>query len=210
MPTTIVPIPLTPANNPLSAILWILLSFTIGALPFAVWLARWSSLGDVRAIGDGNPGALNAWKLGGWRLGMPVMLLDFLKGALPVGITYQMWDWQGAWLVALSLAPILGHDFSPFLRGRGGKGLATTFGVWTGLTLAEGPLILGVSATILSRLPLRHGWVVFCSHLILLGDLLLRRQPTTLLVVWVGTVSLLLWKYRQDLHWPIRMDSNHE
>ena len=183
---------------------WLILAFVFGALPFSVWFGKLFLRQDVRSVGDSNPGATNAWKMGGWRLGFPVLLLDFLKGAIPVGIAYQVWGWEGALLLAVSLAPILGHDFSPFLGGRGGKGLATTFGVWTGLTLAEAPVILGVSMALLLWLRVRDGWAIVFSLLVLLLDLILRPHPPIFLMVWFVTTALLIWTYRQKLHPPVR------
>lgn len=187
--------------------LWVGLSFLIGAFPFAVWLGRLYGV-DVRAVGDGNPGATNAWKAGGWRLGVPVLVLDFIKAALPVGVARQAWGWDGGWLIAVSLAPILGHAFSPFLRGRGGKALAATFGVWTGLTLAEGPLVLGSSlAVAMLGLRLRDGWSVALGLLALLADLLWRGWPPTYLFIWLLSSAWLLWAYRADLSGPLRRSS---
>ena len=64
--------------------IWVLIAFFLGAIPFALLLAHLSGKGDVRPVGDGNPGVTNTWKLGGWRLGAPVLALDFSEGALPV------------------------------------------------------------------------------------------------------------------------------
>ncbi len=194
-----------------SSLLWLLLTFFVGALPFSVWFGKLFLRQDVRSMGDSNPGATNAWKMGGWKLGFPVLLLDFLKGAIPVGIAYQVWGWDGALLLAISLAPILGHDFSPFLGGRGGKGLATTFGVWTGLTLWEGPVILGLSMALFLWLRVRDVWAIMFSLLVLLLDLLLRPHPPIFLAVWLATAALLVWAYRSKLHLPLRRESSkHE
>lgn len=183
---------------------WVVLAFLLGSVPFAVWLGRGLQRLDVRAVGDGNPGAMNAWIAGGWQLGVPVLLLDFLKGAIPVAVACYGWRWEGGWLATVAIAPVLGHDFSPFLGGRGGKGLATTFGIWTGLTLAEAPLVLGggLFAGLLARL--RDGWVVVLGQITLLAGLWLRGWPQTYLAVWLLTAALLAWKYRRDLRWPPR------
>ena len=195
----------------LFSLFWLILAFVVGALPFSVWFGKLFLRQDVRSVGDSNPGATNAWKMGGWRLGFPVLLLDFLKGAIPVGIAYQVWGWEGALLLAISLAPILGHDFSPFLGGRGGKGLATTFGVWTGLTLAQAPVILGLSMALFLWLRIRDGWAIVFSMLLLLLDLVLWPHPPIFLAVWLATSVLLVWAYRRKLHLPIRRASNpHE
>ncbi|MCS7220031.1 MAG: glycerol-3-phosphate acyltransferase [Anaerolineae bacterium] len=189
---------------------WVLLAFWLGAVPFAVLLGRLSGLGDVRTVGDGNPGATNAWKLGGWRLGLPVLILDFFKGVLPVAVARHAWGWNGNWLVALALAPVLGHAFSPFLLGRGGKGLATTFGVWTGLTLAEGPLVMGCAIVVgLLGLRLRDGWSIALGLLALGADLLLRNWPPVYMLIWALMGGWLLWAYRYDLRLPLRKASDH-
>jgi glycerol-3-phosphate acyltransferase PlsY len=178
---------------------WVVFAFLLGSVPFAVWLGRGFRGLDVRAVGDGNPGTANAWRAGGWRLGAPVLALDFLKGAVPVAIAHYGWGWDGARLVAVAVAPVVGHDFSPFLCGQGGKGLATTFGVWTGLTLAEVPMVLGASLAAGLGLRLRDGWAVALGLVVLPAVLYLRGWSGAYLAVWLITAALLVWKYRRDL-----------
>jgi glycerol-3-phosphate acyltransferase PlsY len=188
-------------------LLWILLAFLLGSLPFAVWLGRLAGV-DPRTVGDGNPGTFNVWKLAGWQVGVPVLVLDFSKGVVPALLARQAWSWSGWALVAVIAAPMLGHAFSPFLRGRGGKGLATAFGVWTGLTLAEGPLILGAALTVGTLgLRLRDSWVVVLGLLALLGDLIVRGWPWEALAVWGITAVLLAWGYRRNLYLPLRREN---
>lgn len=189
---------------------WVLFAFLLGAVPFAVWLGRGLGGLDVRAVGDGNPGTANAWRAGGWRLGVPVLALDFLKGVVPVAIARYGWGWDGAGLAAVAVAPVLGHDFSPLLRGRGGKGLATTFGVWTGLTLAEAPMVLGAGLAAGVGLRLRDGWVVALGLAILLLVLWRRGWPGAYLLVWLMTAGLLVWKYRHDLCRSPRQKRAHD
>ena len=188
-------------------LLWILLAFLLGSLPFAVWLGRLAGV-DPRTVGDGNPGTFNVWKLAGWQVGVPVLVLDFSKGMVPAMLARQVWNWSGWALVAVIAAPVLGHVFSPFLRGRGGKGLATAFGVWTGLTLAEGPLILGAALTVGTLgLRLRDSWVVVLGLLALLVDLLVRGWPWEAFAVWGITALLLVWGYRRNLVLPLRREN---
>ena len=180
-----------------------LLAFLLGSLPFAVWLGRLAGV-DPRTVGDGNPGTFNVWKLAGWQVGVPVLVLDFSKGMVPAMLARQVWNWSGWALVAVIAAPVLGHAFSPFLRGRGGKGLATAFGVWTGLTLAEGPLILGAALTVGTLgLRLRDSWVVVLGLLALPGDLLVRGWPWEAFVVWGITAVLLARGSRRNLYLPL-------
>jgi glycerol-3-phosphate acyltransferase PlsY len=185
---------------------WVIVAFFVGALPFSVWIGKLFLRSDIRTVGDGNPGATTAWKAGGWRLGLLVLLLDFLKGAIPVGFAALSWGWSGAAMVAVALAPIIGHDFSPFLRGHGGKGLATTFGIWTGLLPAIAPLVLGGCMVLFTLLHVRDGWTVIGSQLALLAALmLLGPHPAYLLTIWLGSTALLIWKYRNHFQLPLRV-----
>ncbi len=124
----------------------LMLAYLSGALPWSVWLGRLFFRIDPRRESDGNPGAANAFRAGGWRLGVAVLILDFLKGFAPVFIAkwgLQLPDSQLFWV---ALMPTLGHAFSIFLGFRGGRALATLFGVWAGLTLYEMPLVMGGTA----------------------------------------------------------------
>jgi glycerol-3-phosphate acyltransferase PlsY len=116
-----------------TAIVWSVLGFASGVLRFSVWLARLALRIDVRRYGDGNPGAANAWKAGGWRLGLAVLALDYFKRAVPVALAHGVDGGAGIGPSAEALAPILGHAFSPFLMFRGGKAITVSFGVWTPL-----------------------------------------------------------------------------
>lgn len=105
--------------------------FLLGAANPAAVLAR--ILGrDLRSSGSGNPGATNAGRVLGVRWGVVVGLLDVLKGWLP---TWWVLRSFGLWpALVCGLALVLGHMFSPFLRGRGGKGVATSLGALLAIT----------------------------------------------------------------------------
>lgn len=99
--------------------------YVIGAVNPAAIIATVRGT-DLRAVGSGNPGATNAGRAFGWRIGVLVGVLDILKGLVPVLLmTYLGGPVPG--LVA-GIAAVLGHISSPFLRGRGGKGVATSLG----------------------------------------------------------------------------------
>jgi len=175
----------------------------LGAIPFSLWLGRLSLKTDIRRYGDGNPGATNAWRAGGWHIGLPALLLDYLKGAVPVGLAHFLVGISGWGLVAVALAPALGHAYSPFLRFRGGKALAVTFGLWTGLTLAEGPIAFGLLLALFLIVQHSDGWAVVFGLLAFLGYLVLRQANLFTLVIWGANTLLLTWKYRSDLReWP--------
>jgi glycerol-3-phosphate acyltransferase PlsY len=117
------------------------LGYAIGAINPASIIARLRGT-DLRSIGSGNPGATNAGRAFGWKVGLLVATLDILKGLVPVlALTYLAGEIPG--LIA-GIAAVLGHISSPYLRGRGGKGVATSFGAVLGVHPAWGLAVLVV------------------------------------------------------------------
>ncbi|MGB9777556.1 MAG: glycerol-3-phosphate acyltransferase [Anaerolineae bacterium] len=199
------PVGAPPPGPPVGAVLlWTALGFLSGSLPFSVWLGRLVARADVRRYGDGNPGAANAWRAGGWRTGVPALLLDYLKAATPVALARFGAGVDGWGLLPVALAPVLGHAFSPFLRFRGGKAIAATFGVWSGLTLWAGPTILGLALALAVALNRTDAWSAVFGVVVLGGYLLLSGASGPLLAVWAGNLALVLWKHRRDLRTPPR------
>lgn len=189
----------------MAALFWTAAGFLCGAVPFSVLLARLTTGADIRRVGDGNPGAANAWRAGGWRVGAPALLLDFLKGALPVGAARYLGGVDGWELVPIALAPVFGHAFSPFLKGHGGKALAVTFGIWCGLTCYEAPLVLGLFMVLFYSAQTADAWGAVLAMLALGAYLVTRQADSVLLAVWLGNLAVLIWKHRRALCQPIRL-----
>ncbi|MHA6482211.1 glycerol-3-phosphate acyltransferase [Paenibacillus sp. strain BS8-2] len=112
---------------------WTALCFLSGSLMFSYWIGLLLNR-NVRKVGDGNPGAINLWKTAGPGYGLLGIALDSLKGYIPILLLLQTNAIGGLGLLLPSAAVLLGHMFSPFLRGKGGKAIAVTFGVWSALT----------------------------------------------------------------------------
>jgi glycerol-3-phosphate acyltransferase PlsY len=186
----------------LTAVLCVALGFALGSLPFAVWLTRWLRRRDVRAVGDGNPGAANAWTLGGWRLGLAVLLLDVAKAAAGPAVGLFVFDVSGWALVPVALAPVLGHVFSPWLRFRGGKGIASTFGVWAVLTAWLVPSSLGLALVLWMQVQSTRAWTVVLGCLVAAAALAAVRPEPPLLVAFAANAALLAWTHRHDLKKP--------
>lgn len=181
---------------------WMVIAFLSGSLPLAVWLGRLALGVDIRGYGDGNPGAANVFRAGGRGWGALAMLLDALKGALPVWGAQLIGGLNGWDLAAVAVAPIAGHAFSPFLGGRGGKALAVSFGVWTALTLYVVPLVLGAALAVWLLLLRAEAWATLAGMLTLLVFLLLMGAGGPLLAVWAGNLLILVWKHRADYRRP--------
>lgn len=115
----------------------IVAGYAIGSIPTADWIARAAGF-DLRRSGTRNPGTANAVGLGGLRLGVPILIVDFLKGAAAAFAGLALADAAGA--VAAAVAAVLGQVVNPWYRFRGGKGLAVTGG--TALALFPAALVV--------------------------------------------------------------------
>lgn len=112
-------------------------AFVLASVPTGVLVARAHGV-DLRQVGSGNIGATNVGRALGKKWALVVLALDAVKGALPVLVFARLF--ADPWLPALGgMAAVLGHVFSIFLRGRGGKGVATSLGA--GLALAPLPTL---------------------------------------------------------------------
>ncbi|MCP3101927.1 glycerol-3-phosphate 1-O-acyltransferase PlsY [Myxococcus sp. K15C18031901] len=107
----------------------VLLGYLAGSIPFGVLLTRWLRGVDVRQSGSGNIGATNVTRVAGKKLGAVVLVLDALKGALPVVLALRLMPEQPVVHVSVGLAAVLGHVYPVWLKLQGGKGVATALGV---------------------------------------------------------------------------------
>lgn len=109
-------------------------AYLVGAIPFGVIVSRVFACQDVRQMGSGNIGATNVARTAGKKLGILVLALDTVKGALPTYVAIR-WFPQHPWIqAATGGAAIVGHVFPIYLGFRGGKGVATSLGVFAVLT----------------------------------------------------------------------------
>ena len=185
----------------MDVITWTVIAFLCGSIPFSVIIGRLAAGVDIRAYGDRNPGATNVLRATGWGWAAVAGLLDYFKGALPVGIAWFSLGITGWGIVPIALAPLLGHAYSPWLRFRGGKAVAATFGIWTGLTLGAGPTMLGLLLGLAFGVFVASGWAVVLAMLGFGGFLWLQygTYHPQFVAIWLGNLALLAWKYREDL-----------
>src|SRR5262245_33987036 len=120
--------------------LWLIAGFLVGSIPFGWIVAKLGGV-NIREHGSGNIGMTNVWRVMGWKAGVTVLILDMLKGIVPI-LAYWIYpypygdivettvspvlvppDW-GNWMeMGIGLAAVLGHTFTPWLRFKGGKGV---------------------------------------------------------------------------------------
>jgi glycerol-3-phosphate acyltransferase PlsY len=118
----------------------VILAYLIGSVPTAVWVSRSVFNIDIRDYGSGNAGATNTFRVLGSKWGTFVMLVDMLKGLLAVKLAfllpyYVVNDFARTnFQIGLGLAAVLGHIFPIWAEFRGGKGVATLFGLVLGIS----------------------------------------------------------------------------
>lgn len=110
-------------------ILLSLLAYFSGSIPSGVWIGKTFKGIDIRTVGSKNSGATNAYRNLGAIYGIMTLVIDALKGYLPLLVASKM-GVSEKYIVVIGLIAILGHSFSCFLNFKGGKGVATSLGVF--------------------------------------------------------------------------------
>lgn len=122
----------------LEVLLFLCLAYFLGSLPNGLYIARIKGI-DIRTEGSNNTGATNVFRVMGPKFGILVLILDALKGFLPL-IIAEKFGIKGNSLVIIGVMAVIGHTFSPFLKFKGGKGVATSLGIF--LYLAPIPMVI--------------------------------------------------------------------
>ena len=145
-------------------ILFLLISYLTGSFPSAVWVGKIFYNKDVREYGSGNAGATNTFRVLGKSAGLPVLMLDVLKGWISVNyiiflsedfipISSNVTSTQFEIQLAFGIAAVVGHLFPIFTGFRGGKGIATLLGILIGLnfTAALFSLLIFIFVFVISK-----------------------------------------------------------
>lgn len=179
-----------------SQILWIMMGYFVGAIPFGLLIARTFCHIDPRREGSRSTGATNVARLCGFPYGVLTLACDVGKGALPV-CGASLMDPDPLFVSMTGFACVLGHVFSCFMRFRGGKAVATSIGVF--IPLAWLPLLGSCALCLL---------VIWRSGFVSLGSLtLLVSLPIILMIVgqwqWVPLATclclLVVFRHRENI-----------
>ena len=173
-------------NN--NILLWIPISYLLGSIPMGVLVSKLFRLSDPRTAGSRNIGATNVLRLGGKTAGLLTLLGDFGKGMLAVDISRAFID-PGPGLWACAIAAVLGHMFSVFLVFRGGKGVATGYGVLVPIwpVIVVGILAIWLVTAVVTRYSSLAALISFAGLPIILA--VMQKDPPAILF---GTVLAVL------------------
>jgi acyl phosphate:glycerol-3-phosphate acyltransferase len=178
-----------------SLVLWCLGAFLCGSVPFGLLLVKLAGKGDVRAHGSGNIGATNVSRVGGKALGILTLLLDIAKGFLPVFLAKRM-GLDESVLSLLAFSAVLGHVFTPWLKFRGGKGVATALG--TALAFRAAMVLPALGVFIALLLIFRYVSLGSVMAAVALPLILVWKGATPLvLLVWTGLSLLVILKHHE-------------
>ena len=190
----------------LQGIAALLIAFVLGSIPTAFVAGKLLSRGDIREAGSGNPGTLNAVRQYGKLVGLAVLLVDAGKGILAV-IVAQTLSVTDLWVYLTALSVTLGHNFTPVLRFRGGKGAATVLGI-SAFMLWQITAISGAAGLIVLLLT-RHGVLaVTCVFLVLNALTIATGQATGQIVLCIVLSFLVagthLWRQSDEVTDAVR------
>lgn len=173
--------------------------FLAGSIPFSLLVGRLVAGVDPRSVGDGNPGAANVSRAGGRGAGALAAFLDISKGIVPVSIAVERLELTGPLLALAIVAPVAGHVWTPWLRGRGGKGTATAFGVLIPVTLPLGPLLMPLLLVALYRLLRPDGWAPVLSLAVVAATLAVVGAAPELVAAVAAIGAIVGSRYASDL-----------
>jgi glycerol-3-phosphate acyltransferase PlsY len=184
-----------------------LAAYLIGSLSFAVVVSRFMGLADPRTYGSKNPGATNVLRSGNKAAAIVTLLLDALKGWLPVVLVQAYGERYGlgAGTVALAgFAAFLGHLFPVFFRFQGGKGVATAAGVilafnpWLGLASLATWVIIAFFFRYSSLASIVTA--VFAPAYFLLGGGVAWEAPGVMVLSLAAMAVLLVWRHAENIN----------
>lgn len=184
-------------------ILLLILAYLLGSIPFGLVLTRLFSTADIRSSGSGNIGATNVARVAGYGLGAGTLIADFLKGLLPVllALAANRGAEPGGDILpaAVALAAVIGHMFPVYtcLRG-GGKGVATTAGAFSGLSLWAVLIALVAFGVVVGRTR-RVSAASLAASLSLPPALWVATGSVIFLIAGIGAAALVALRHRENI-----------
>lgn len=178
--------------------LFLLAAYLLGATPTSYLVGRARGV-DLRQHGSGNLGATNAFRVLGWKAALPVMLVDVAKGWFPT-LYFPLWDGAPAadWALAYGAAAIVGHVFSVYVGFRGGKGVATSAGVFLALApwaVLIGFVVWGVTVTLTRIVSLAS----ILAAMILPLAVFVTNEPPFELALSVALAAFVIYAHRENI-----------
>ena len=183
-------------------------SYMLGSIPFGYLAGRFAGI-DIRKFGSGNIGATNAVRVLGKKYGYPVFALDFLKGIGAVRISMLMasgpppgWNSPEIFGIAAAIACVIGHSYPPWLKFKGGKGVATSAGTLFALAPMVG--FIGVAIWMVTFWVTRYVSLASVTAAVALPVVILavswrNENAKAIFYFSVCVAAVVIWRHRSNL-----------
>ncbi|MCF6284834.1 MAG: glycerol-3-phosphate 1-O-acyltransferase PlsY [Candidatus Hydrogenedentes bacterium] len=183
------------------------LSYVAGSLPSGLWMGLWLRGVDIRKEGSKNIGATNTMRVLGKPLGATALFFDIVKGLVPVVFFARLSPEDIHLPMACGVAAVLGHTFSLFIRFKGGKGVATSTGVFLGLATWPALIAIGLFAVVVAITRMVSAGSIL-GALSLAITVWLFPLPLIVQVMGVLIAALVVIKHRSNLKRILQGDEN--
>ncbi len=182
-------------SSPAALLLWAVIGYLAGSIPFGILLSRAMGLGDLRSIGSGNIGATNVLRTGNKAAAAGTLILDGAKGAVAVLLARWLAAEDAAQIAGL--AAFLGHCYPAWLRFRGGKGVATFSGLVLALSWPVGLMTCATWLAAVAMSRISSVGALVAAFLSTAWMILLRDYDQTALTLVL--TALIFWRHRENI-----------
>jgi len=183
-------------------IILILAAYLLGSISAAIIVCKLLGLPDPRSQGSNNPGATNVLRIGGKKAAAITLFGDLLKGLFPVLIA-QYLGCSATIIACVAMAAFLGHLYPVFFSFKGGKGVATAFGVLLGLSWQLG-LSLLVTWLIVAKVFRVSSLAALIATTLAPFFIWLFNLPTAYLIMSIPLSALVIWRHKSNIQRLIR------
>jgi glycerol-3-phosphate acyltransferase PlsY len=199
-------------------ILFVILTYLFGSFPTAFVLYRLKTGEDIRKVGSGNVGGTNVTRTMGATTGVLTILIDMLKGFLPILVLYFIFPDDLILLAIVAVVTVIGHIYPVYLKFKGGKGISTTYGVVLGLSCLPFADDISLWLRIIPAIAILGTWlVVFAiSRIVSLASLLastvmplsfyFSKHPMPVVIATICIFAIIFFAHRDNIKRLIRKE----
>jgi glycerol-3-phosphate acyltransferase PlsY len=177
----------------------VLVAILVGGIPFGLIIVRLKSGQDVRKSGSGNIGATNVLRTSGKAAGLITLLLDAAKGLFAVWLADTLTHGDIFWMSATALAALLGHAFSPYLKFKGGKSVATFLGAFGYLTPIPVLIVTLIFILVVAMTRYLSLGSITGAALFPFACFIILHPEWPVLVAALGAALLILWRHSGNI-----------
>ncbi|HVY93693.1 MAG TPA: glycerol-3-phosphate 1-O-acyltransferase PlsY [Bryobacteraceae bacterium] len=177
----------------------VVVAFLVGGIPFGLFIVRLKSGKDVREHGSGNIGATNVLRTSGTGAGVITLVLDAAKGLFAVWLADTLTQGNVTWMSATALAVLLGHVFSPYLKFKGGKAVATFLGAFGYLTPVPLLVVLLIFILVVATTRYLSLGSITGAALFPFACFIILHPEWPVLVAALGAGVLIVWRHAGNI-----------